>query len=423
MNSKLIKVSVLSTSVLLLLAGCGKSKEIKSTPPTAEITAPPPEATQVTPPAPTTPAPPTTTPPVTGDGEVLPPLPLDPNAPVDTSQPPVDTSVPPASPDVKPTLKAYEINFSGQAAVKTGGLSNDLFYTSVGDDGLMTEFKSYNSRVSVDQQVMNTNLAKAITAAKLTRMGSSGEMSISVSFNEFGETKTYRLVANADSAEMKLSLAAKGTTGDMLFQGGFLKCLDVDGGCDVAYAKIKFVGGYARIIFRNSMAEMHFQIQEKISNIYAFDLWAKYALNAANALNTPERVTEMQVSSFEVINGRAEAGVVVATADNQALALSVPFVVSARESEVNATATKVSDVAKLAKKFDLNASALYSRDLSENVKDVKLVNNNGRGQFRLKLSLGTTETPASIWIVAARVQKDILTLEQIRAFESKLKNF
>ena len=145
---------------------------------------------------------------------------------------------------------------------------------------------------------------------------------------------------------------------------------------------------------------------------------SKYILNAANALPTNERIEAMQLSSFEIINGKAASGALLTTGDNEMIGLSIPMVVSPKDSSVSAPAAKVSD---LSKNYDLSGSG--ATNLSQKINAVKIVNNNGRGQFKLQLQMGTESNPASIWIVVARVQKEILTLDEVRSFESKLKAF
>ncbi len=442
MNASLKKSVLLSASLimaLVALSSCGKSKDLKSTPPTPTVQPtqlPPAPINQVPPPAqlqPLQPNQPNLNNQTIPQGPALPQRP--PTAPHSTT-PFIDQPIPPPQsspgPGLNPggpisavppqleklKLKAYEINFQGQVAVRTGGVSGDLFYTSVGDDGLMEEFKSYNSKVSADQQVMNSNLAKAITNAKLTRVSSVGDMAINLSINEFGTLQTYRLSATADGEKMKLAISSKGTTGEMNFQGGFLKCLDNDGSCDTAYAKIKMAGGYTRIIFRNSFAEQFYLTQENVSNNAAFAVWSRYAINAASAQGSSDRIEAMQLSSFEIINGRAATGAAITTADSEIVGLSIPMVVSAKDSVVSATATKVSDISK---NYDLAGAG--ASNLSQKINSVKIVNNNGRGQFKLQLQFGTESNPASIWIVVSRVQKEIMTLDEIRSFESKIKAF
>ncbi len=426
--------SLLSLAVIVALSACGKSKDL-STPPAAKSPAP-----TVSTPAPessTTKENPQSLPgnqvPGTGnmlpaqnnegyDNNVHPPLPVGngDNSGTDNSsviRPPlVDSSANQGS-------AASRVNFENQIAVKTGGRTNDLFYTSAGADGLMNEFKANSLKVSADQQRMNMNLAKAVVTAKLSRSNSSGEvlveLNIDESINGTGAVKVYRLKATADAAKMNLSLAS--SSGGLNFQGGFLKCLDQDGGCENAYAKIKLSGAYTRIIFRNSYADRHFSIQENVVNNSAFDLMKRYVLNTVGNVNTTERIAKLQISSFEVTNGRAGMGALLTTQDNEMIGLSIPLVVSGDKSDVTAEVTKLSD---LSRNYDLsNLANSFSERLSKNISDVKLVKNNGLGQVKLKMNFISGADSAAIWMIISRVQKPELSIEQVRLFESEVKNF
>ncbi len=438
------KISLISITVLMALSSCGKSKDLK----TPEAPAIP--VVQATPtPSTATQAPPANSLPATGNllpgdnssgfnNEVLPPLPVGPamnsNDASGTNGIPssgsnsisensnvIRSPLKPAAPQIQ---KAAAIDFTNQEAVKTGGQTKDLFYTSAGDDGLMNEFKNYALKVSKDQQRMNANLAKGIVTAKLSRSNSSGEvrveLTIDESLNGVGTVKVYRLKAVSDSAGTKLVLA-EAATGALEFQGGFLKCIDADGGCENAYAKIKMSGAYARLIFRNSFADMHFLVQEKIVNNPGFDLFKKYISNSAEGIASSEKINSLQLSSFEIANGRAGMGALLTTTDKEMIGLSIPLVVSGTKSEVSAPVAKLSD---LSKNYDLSPLAnIYSQKLSQQIADVKLVNNNGLGQLKLKMTLGTAANSGSIWMVVSKVKKPEMTIEQIQAFESKVKHF
>ena len=274
MKTSLTKSVLISSTLLLsltMLSSCGKSKEVKSQPPTAEITQAPPVANETLP----TPTPEEGT--LTPNGQTRLPMSGRGSMPAPTSTPDVfptpDANFPgeplqgpeaglPAlgrggklpSPEemlsADPT-RAYQVNFKGQVAVKTGGQSKGLNYTSAGDDSVMAEFKSYNSKVSAEQQKWNNNLAKAIINAKLSR--TSDEMTVSLTIDEDGKINTYRMIATNDGDKMKLSMPKMGVPGQLEFQGGFLKCLDADGGCETAYAKIKLSSGYTRVIFETQI--------------------------------------------------------------------------------------------------------------------------------------------------------------------------
>lgn len=344
--------------------------------------------------------------------EVLPPLPSP------HQNPGEDSSVlnPPLSP-VSRADRAYQVNFVNSAAVKTGGKSQDLFYTGAGRDGLLSEFKSYMTKVSPEQQTMNANLAKAVVTAKLSRRTSSGVIAINMIFNEFGKTKTYRLTGSTEGNITKLNLSPSGTNGAMEFQGGFLKCLDADGGCEMAYAKMKFAKGYVRVIFRNSLADMHFQYTDENQSNPGFSLWMKYILNSSRSEQVAQTFDTMQLSSFEVVNGRAGMGALLTTHDREMLGLSIPLVVSGVNSDVDAPVAKLND---LASNYDLAPQAsAYSQNLSKALGAVKLIKNNGQGEIKMTFAFGE----ATIWMVVKRVQKETLPISEIRKFEIGVKNF
>lgn len=469
-NSLTFKSIVLSTSLLLALttlSSCGKEKEAKSNPPTAqsvppetpqggsEVTPAPdnslPEAEQAQ--TPDNSLPQTADPSNPGqDSENLPDLPASPQTPGGTlngqnqdgrngrggtgrgqdqqnlpnglgSQGDSSQSGRVDRPKLvkHEPQRAYQVNFSNQVAVKTGGQAEDLFYTSAGEDGVMEEFKLYSGKVSAQQQMMNSNLAKAILNAKLSRATSGGQVSLTLTVDEFGTMHTYKLVAGSDGDKMNLTLSKAGTTGEMEFQGGFVKCLDKSGGCDVAYAKLKFAGGYTRVIFRNVAADMHFLVQQNVLGNSAFSTMEKYIVNTVNNAQVANKIDSLKLSSFEVVNGRAGLGAMMTTLDRQVIGLNVPMVVSSMNSDVSATVVKSAD---LSKNFDLvNLTKSHSVELSRSIKQVHLVNNNGRGQFKIKMTFGSEVEPASIWLVAAGMQKQLISIEEIRSFESKLKVF
>lgn len=312
------------------------------------------------------------------------------------------------------------IDFSNQVASKTGGLggsAKELFYTGAGSGGLLEEFKSYGLKVNQQQQQKNSNLAKAITNARLTRL-SSGQMQIDLvvdeTINGQGGLKSYRLMATADGEGMKLNLSQ--SSGDLDFEGGFLKCLDTDGACSHSYAKIKFSEAYTRIIFRNSFANTHYLIQKDVSNNSAFDMLKTYVKNTTGGLDTNQKLDGLETASFEVINGRSAMGAMLTTKDQQMVGLSIPLLVSGRNSEVNVAVTKSTD---LSKSFSLPSGLNYSQKLASGIQEARLINNNGLGQLKIKLNLGS----GSIWMITSPVQKDLLSLEGVRQFESKVKNF
>ena len=301
-------------------------------------------------------------------------------------------------------------SFNQAEAVKTGGQSKELFYTASSADGLMTEFRSYNSKVSAEQSKMNASLAKIITSAKIKKSGS--DMMIDLTTDEQGILQTYKL--KATQAGDKHTISVVGQTGDLEFQGGFLKCLDKNDSCDNSYIKVKLSGAYTRIIFRTSYANRLFQYQDSTSDGHR--LWMTYVNNSTQASSTNLKFKSAQVASFEIVNGRAAMGAMILTQDNESVGLSFPLVASAQGTEVSAAAVKSQDVIKI---YNLAAIGTSQR-LAQAITTAKLVNNNGLGDVRVKLEFGST---AGIWVVLSRVAQDTATVQDIRNFEAKVKAF
>ena len=416
-----MKTTLLSLAVLVLLSSCGKSKELNTPEPTRPVTP------QVVAPPMNTPGTQTTSTMVDSTAANTNPnndlLPDDGKqvaiTGTNTKKDDAKTNDNASAEDKKTSVQdqASRIDFSNQVAIKTGGGSKDLFYTGAGSDGLLEEFKSYGLKVSKEQQQMNANLAKAIAGAKVLKL-SSGQMQIDLivdeTINGVGGLKSYRLLGNADSDMMKINLAQ--ASGDLEFQGGFLKCLDTDGSCLNSYTKIKLSGAYTRIIFRNSYANNHFLIQKDITNNAAFDVMKSYIKNASSDSDTNQKIDGLELSSFEVTNGHAAMGAMLTTKDQQMIGLSIPLLVSGKNSEVNVSVMKSSD---LSKSYSLPSGLSYSQKLASSITEVKMLNNNGLGQLKLKLTIGS----GSVWMITSPVKKAMLSVDEVRQFESKVKNF
>lgn len=412
------KTSLLSLAVLVALSGCGKSKEL-NVPAVAAAPAAPALPTEVAP-------------------QLLMPdlsknLPDVNNNPDNELLPDDGKQAPPTigvnSGDTKDKTVATnagensnpsDIDFSALTAAKTGGTAKDLFYTGAGSDGLMEEFKAYGLKVSGEQQSLNKKLAQAVVSARLVGTGSEMQLDMVVdeTINGSGSLKSYRLKATADGNMLRLSKVS--ASGDLDFEGGFVKCLDTNGNCKNSYAKIKMSGAYVRIIFRKSHTDRHFLTQKNITNNRPFDVLKSYILNSSGDIDTNQKIESLEVASFEVTNGRAAMGAMLATRDQQMIGLNIPLVVSGINSEVNAPITLSTD---LSKSYPLASGLSYSQKLASGISEARLVNNSGTGQLKIKLTLGTGSEKGSIWIITSAVKKELMSLEDVRQFESKLKSF
>lgn len=184
---------------------------------------------------------------------------------------------------------------------------------------------------------------------------------------------------------------------------------------------MKMSGAYARVIFRNSYSDVNFLVQTGVSNS-RMDLWKSYIQNTVTASPSAQKIDYVQMASFEVVNGRAGMGALLLTQDLDMVGLSIPLLAPEKGTKLNAQVAKLSN---LSNNFDLAALAgTYSQRLSQALVDVRLVNNNGKGQMKLQLMLSEQGQPqASIWMVLSSVKKPTMSLMDVRAFEATLKAF
>jgi len=318
---------------------------------------------------------------------------------------------------------AVGLTFSEAEAAKTGGQSakDKLFYTSAGRDGLMAYFRKLSTTVNAEQQKMNSNLAKAIISAKLKRVASTGDIFVEVVVDENGAVRNYKL--KATDAGTKMDLTAEQQPGMLEFQGGFLKCTDTDGGCENAYAKIKFSGAYARVIFRNSYADQNFIIYKNpaLAVNANFELWNSYVLNKTTGVVTNQKMDYTQVSSFEILNGRSGMGIMMMAADQNMVGLSVPLMAPEKGTKLSFPVARVTD---LSKSYDLSALAgQYGTSLAQAVSEVKLIANNGLGQLKLMMSFSSNPTDSKVFVDLSRVQKPTLSADEISKFEKAIPFF
>ena len=314
---------------------------------------------------------------------------------------------------------AVNAKFDEAEAIKTGGKSENLNYTSSANDGLMAEFRGYNNKVNAEQKTMNLNLAKAVVNAKLVR--GAGDMLVDLTLDEsldgVKKITSYRL--QAKQAGDKYTLSKVSVNGDLEIQGGFLKCTDADGGCDNAYIKVKMSGAYVRVIFRKSYADRYFILQEG-SQGSSFEMWKSYLTNTINGSTTSQKLDLVQVSSFEVVNGRSAMGVMIATQDKEVVGLSVPLLVADKGTVAGTNVVKVND---LSKNYDLASNSNASQNLAKAIKEAKLVNNNGKGEVRIRLDLSTGSQAGALWLTLASNQKTSLSIAEIQGFENKIPKF
>lgn len=331
--------------------------------------------------------------------------------------------LPQSGKDTKKSNSAVSAKFDEAEAVKTGGKLEALNFTSSGNDGLMTEFRSYNNKVAAEQKTKNLNVAKAVLNAKLKRSTSAGSLLVDLTLDEsmdgVKKITSYRLQGNPSQAGDRQILKQVNSNGDLEYQGGFLKCIDADGGCENAYIKIKLSGAYVRIIFRNSFADRFF-ILEQGSQGSSFELWKTYLMNTTSMSTTSQKLESIKTSAFEVVNGRAAMGVLITAEDNEMVGLSVPLLAADKGTMAGSNIAKVNDISK---NYDLASSANASQNLAQAIREAKLVNNNGKGDIRIRLDLSAGTQKGAMWLTLSSLQKATMSIAEISSFESKIPNF
>lgn len=353
---------------------------------------------------------------LTGEGGTVNPLPK-------SGEDKGSVDLPQSGKDTKKSNSAVSAKFDEAEAVKTGGKLEALNFTSAGNDGLMTEFRSYNNKVAAEQKTKNLNVAKAVLNAKLKRSTSAGSLLVDLTLDEsmdgVKKITSYRLQGNPSQAGDRQILKQVNTNGDLEYQGGFLKCIDTDGGCENAYIKIKLSGAYVRIIFRNSFADRFF-ILEQGSQGSSFELWKTYLMNTTNMSTTSQKLANIKTSAFEVVNGRAAMGVLITAEDNEMVGLSVPLLVADKGTVAGSNISKVNDISK---NYDLASSSNASQNLAQAIREAKLVNNNGKGDLRIRLDLSAGTQKGAMWLTLSSLQKATMSTAEISSFESKIPNF
>lgn len=300
-------------------------------------------------------------------------------------------------------------DFKEDSAIKTGGQTGELNFTSASDDGIMELFRSKATTVSKEQQEMNSNLAKAINGARLKKSGSDYNLDLAITGIEKAEL--YKLKATADGNKMKLSLVS--TTGDLEFQDGFVKCLDES--CDTSYAKIKMSGAYVRVIFRTMNMNNHFMIQKDVQDD-GLNLWKSYIQNTIEGSASSAQIEMVKASSYEILNGKSAMGIQLTTKDNQAVVLNTLLVAPEKGTDLKQKITKVTD---LSMNYNLASTAGKANLLSSKVTETSLVKNNGKGQMSVKLAFSS----GAIWMVLSPVKSKSMTADEVSKFESTLAAF
>nr|WP_295902179.1 hypothetical protein [uncultured Bdellovibrio sp.] len=335
------------------------------------------------------------------------PLPPPPTAPTAPTQPPkptthpvVDTRPAPA-PGSNQLPPDYRTNDPGNATRDnlskrmTGGVTSDgLVYTSSSTDDLLNYLRARNEKVGYETRRANLEAASSVLSAKMTVDGMSGDAIVTLKVQEGNDVKVYN-VAGASSnggyaSPLRSVRAGNGekSTGSRALEGT-LKCMDLDGGCETTFVRLKIgtspSSAIINVVFRNSAADLYFQLPGEYSSNPEY-LGLRDIIRATiQGLNVPERIKTVRMSSFEVVNGRSGVALSMKTANNELLAFAGPLLAPEAGTGVNINLSRIAKDQE--DTLDLISLDNTKLNLANTIGEARMVANNGLGQVRLALKM------------------------------------
>lgn len=333
-----------------------------------------------------------------------PPTPTHPQAP----QNPVNPTTPPPVVDTRPApapgthVLPGDYRYNDPANVTrdnltkrmTGGVTADgLVYTSSGTDDLLNFLRARNEKVSYDTRRLNLEAAASVQSAKLSVDSMSGDVIITLKVREGNDIKVYNVAGSQGegaASPVRSVRAGNGerTTGTRALEGS-VKCLDLDGGCENVFARLKIgsspSSAIINVVFRNSSADLYFNLPEQFSDNPEYLILRDYVKNTIRKENTVDRIKSVGLSSFEVVNGRSGFTVVTKGANNELLAFAGPLLAPEAGTGVNIPLSRIAKDQE--DSLDLvslrNSKLTYANWIGE----ARLVANNGLGQIRIALKM------------------------------------
>lgn len=323
--------------------------------------------------------------------------------------PPVVETVPaPSAPIMTNTIPDYNpgdfnnLGRDGFTKRLTGGVTQDgLLYTSSSTDGLLDFLRLRLDNADFNSRRLNMAAASAIVSAVMGVDKFSNDAAITLKVLENDQVRVYNLVGalnnGGPAAKLSIVRSANGqTTTGLRGVEGTLKCLDLDGGCENSVARLRVgaqgAGAIVYVVFRQSQADMHFSLPANHSNNAEYLALRAMMYNTANRAPTKDRVTQTQISSWEVVNGRSGFSVWMKTGGNELLGFAGPLLAPEAGSGVNIPLSRLAkDKEDSLSLISLNNTRLdYQNWLSE----ARLVANNGLGQVRIALKMRQRATYA-----------------------------
>lgn len=277
----------------------------------------------------------------------------------------------------------------------TGAVTPEgLVYTSSSTDNLLNFLRARNEKVAADVRRLNVEAASSVISAKLTVDPFSGDAIVTMKVQEGSDVKVYNLAGSSESngvaSPLRSVRAGNGekSTGARAIEGT-LKCVDLDGGCDNTFVRVKIgtspTSAIVNLVFRNSTADLYVHFAAQNSSNPEF-LWMKeFFVNSIQQLDVMNRIKTVRMSSWEVVNGRSGVAVSMKGVNNELLAFAGPLLAPEAGTGVNVNLSRIAkDQEDTLDLISLdNTKLTYANSIGE----ARLVANNGLGQIRLLLKM------------------------------------
>lgn len=320
------------------------------------------------------------------------------------SAPKVSDSKPVSSIELNPIPQDYDADdYRGvtrdnlEKRITGGKTSEGLLYTGSSTDDLLVYLRARNEKMGWETRRLNFAAAASVRSAKLTTetwMGQTGNATLVLKLDEGGATKTYVLAGELSPGSAKtLRVVSSGnnakTTGKQALQGT-LKCLDLDDQCENSYARLKIGGNgvpsaIINIIFRQSAADAYFHLPAEYTDSSEYYDIREMVVNSIKQVNSQNRIANVRMNSFEVVNGRAGVDVYIKARNKELLAFSGALLAPEAGTSINVGLSRIGKE----ESDTLNLLALDSSSLKyqNTIASAKMINNNGLGQVRIALQM------------------------------------
>lgn len=277
----------------------------------------------------------------------------------------------------------------------TGAVTDDgLFYTSTSTDDIHAFIRARNEKVRWEYKQANLAAAASVQSAKIATDSLSGDAIVTLQIKEGRDVYTY-IVAGSMNTEDSYATplrtvrnsAGQRTTGTLPLSGT-LKCLDLDGGCENIFVRLVYghqgSSAIINVIFRNSMADLHFDLVESSGNP-EYNALSAFFNNSKNRIRSYERIQTVNMRSWEVVNGRSGVSAFIKGYNSELLGFAGPLLAPEAGTGVNI------GMARLAKDRDESLDLIDLNQVKLNyanaIGDVRMVANNGLGQVKLVLKM------------------------------------